>query len=474
MAAESAAASATGTAALATTLAGFAHGLRRPGIPEPAAAHATMLILDAVGCALAGWAAEETPQVLRAAQVLGGPGESTIIGDARPASLITSVLSNAYLATAVTACDVYTPAHCHLTPEVIPAALAVAEAERATGPAFLTAVTAGLEVGSRLLKAIDYAEFRRRGWHAPGVIGPVGAAVAAGLLLGLDPVQLRTAMSLAVSQSAGTFAAWPTTAVKFHQARGAMAGLLAARLAAEGFTASAEPFLAPDGGLFASYSPGDSTLAVADLGRSWELEQISVRLWPGATPVQALLTALLGSGRQWPAAAELSAVQIRVPPATYEAHRHLAHPAGTFEALLSFHYVAASCLRHGRFGIDLADPAHCADRETGMFIDQRVVFAPDPAVPRGGVGVSVTTQGGDTVGVLQEHALGTPRYPATRAQVEEKFLLGAAARLGPALSGGLLAELSGLDRVADCAELIRRSRQVNSGCADSAHPSASR
>ena len=91
MAAESAAASATGTAALATTLAGFAHGLRRPASPEPAAAHATMLILDAVGCALAGWAAEETPQVLRAAQVLGGHGESTIIGDARPASLITSV-----------------------------------------------------------------------------------------------------------------------------------------------------------------------------------------------------------------------------------------------------------------------------------------------------------------------------------------------------------------------------------------------
>jgi 2-methylcitrate dehydratase PrpD len=131
-------------------------------------------------------------------------------------------------------------------------------------------------------------------------------------------------------------------------------------------------------------------------------------------------------------------------------------------------------LRQGRFGIDLADPAHCADPETAMFIDQHVELAADPAVPRGGVRVTLTTQGGDTADVLQEHALGTPQYPATRAQVEGKFLLGAAARLGPALSGELLAELSELDRVADCAELIRRSRQVNSGCADAAHPAASR
>jgi len=460
---------ANGTA-LAATLAQFARGLRRGDIAEAAATHATMLTLDAVGCALAGWVAEETPQVLRAARALGGYGSSTILGDGQPASLISSVMANAYLTTAVTACDVYTPAHCHLTPEVIPAALAVAESEHATGPDFLTAVTAGLEVGSRLLRAIDYAEFRRRGWHAPGVIGPVGAAIAAGLLLGLDAPRLRTAMSLAVSQSAGTFAAWPTTAVKFHQARGAVAGLLAARLAAEGFTASTEPFLAPDGGLFASYSPGDPELAVAGLGRSWELEQISVRLWPGATPVQALLTALLGSGRQWPAAAELSAVQICVPPATYEAHRHLAHPAGTFEALLSFHYVAAMSLLEGRFDIDLADPAHCTDPDTATFIDQRVVFVADPAVPRGGIRISLTTHGGGTVGLVQEHALGTPQNPAARAQVEGKFLRAASRRLGSAPSQELLTDLNGLDRVADCAELIRSSRQVSSGHAGAAHP----
>lgn len=459
--------------ALAAELAEFAHGLRRTSIGESAVDHATVLILDAIGCALGGWAAEETPLVLRTARHLGDDGQSTIIGNGVPASMLASVLANAYLSTAITACDVYTPAHCHLTPEVVPAALAVAEAEHSPGPAFLTAVTAGLEVASRLLRAIDYAEFRRRGWHAPGVIGPVGAAVAAGLLLGLDEAGLRTAMSLAVSQAAGTFAAWPTTAVKFHQARGAAAGLLAARLAAEGFTAAAEPFLAPDGGLFQSYSPGDAGLAVDGLGRSWELEQISVRLWPGATPVQALLTALLGSGRPVPPATELAAVQIRVPPATYEAHRHLAHPGGCFEALLSFHYVAALSLLEGRFDIDLADHGHCVDPDTLLFIDEHVALVADPAVPRGGVQVTLTTRGDATVDIGVDHALGTPQRPATRAQVEDKFLRYATPRLGVVRSKELLAELNGLDQADDCADLIRLSRPMSSGDADAARPGRS-
>lgn len=458
---------ATTTATTTTTAAGlarFARGLRRQNISAKAAEHATALILDAVGCALAGWDAEETPWVLRTARRLGGDAEAsaattaTVIGDAAPASQLTAVLANAYLTTAVTACDVYIPSHCHLTPEVVPAALAVAEERHASGPELLTAVTAGLEVASRLLRAVDYAEFRRRGWHSPGVFGPVGAATAAGLLLGLDEDRLRTAMSLAVSQAAGTFAAWPTTAVKFHQARGAAAGLLAAVLAGEGFEASAEPFEAPDGGLFASYAPGDPGLALKDLGTDWELEQLSIRLWPGATPVQPLLTALLAGDRELPAASDVAMAEIRVPPAVYEAHRDLAHPAGTFEALLSFHYVAAAALAHGRFGIDLTTPAYRDDPRLAAFIDERVRLLPADGVPRGAVEVRVTTRDGGTVAVRAPHALGTPQHPAPPPSVRAKFTANAEPRIGQRAARELLDRLTRLGEVADAASLTGLTR----------------
>jgi 2-methylcitrate dehydratase PrpD len=292
----------------------------------------------------------------------------------------------------------------------------------------------------------------------------VGAAVAAGLLLGLDAGRLRSAMSLAMSQAAGTFAAWPTTAVKFHQARGAMAGLLAASLAAEGFTAGAEPFQAADGGLFSSYSPGHAERAMSGLGATWELEQIALRLWPGATPVQALLTALLGSGRRLPPAAELGVVEIRVPPATYQAHRGLAHPASCFEALLSFHYVAATALLHGRFDIDLAAPAHRGRPDVAALIDDHVAFLPDPSVPHGGVRVRLVGRDGSALDLRQDHALGTPRCPAAPGQVEAKFSRNATARLGATLSDELLAGLSQLDQVSDCAGLLALTRHARPAC----------
>jgi 2-methylcitrate dehydratase PrpD len=443
---------------LAAGLARFAAGLRAGDIGPAAAGHAALLTLDAVGCALAGWDAEETPLVLAAARRLGGAGDRTVIGDDVTASPLSAVLANAYLITAITACDVYIPSHCHVTPEVVPAALAVAEATRATGQDLRVAVTAGLEVASRLLRAIDYAEFRRRGWHSPGIIGPVGAATAAGLLLGLDEAGLRTAMSLAVSQAAGTFASWPTTAVKFHQARGAAAGLMAAMLASEGFTAGAEPFTAPDGGLLHAYGPGDPARALRDLGREWELEQVSVRLWPGATPVQTLLTALLAGEHELPAAADVEAVTIRVPPPVYKAHRDVARPSGTFEALLSFHYVAAATILHGRFGIDLTTPERRTDPELTAFIDQRVRFLPDDALPRGAVEVTVDTSDGTARVLRQDHALGTPQRPAPAWRVEQKFLQNATTRIGDGAARELLRQFADLDAVPDTASLIRLTR----------------
>ena len=125
------------------------------------------------------------------------------------------------------------------------------------------------------------------------MLGPFGAAAAVGRLRGFDAETMARAFGLAGSQAAGTFAAWGTPTVKFHQCRGALSGLMAALLAEQKFVATREFLTAKDGGLFNTYANGGKLdLAIGDLGKRWELEQIALRLWPSASLMQGMNTAL--------------------------------------------------------------------------------------------------------------------------------------------------------------------------------------
>src|SRR5665213_2126068 len=159
------------TQALAT----FAATLRYEDIPERAREHCRKLLLDALACADAGHLGEETGQVAALVRALAQSRESSVIGGDR-LSLAGATLFNAYLVTAVTMCDVHRATMTHVTPEVVPAALAIAERDGCSGRDLLVAIAAGLEVTVRIGLGLDYPAFRARGWHGPGVIGPFGAA----------------------------------------------------------------------------------------------------------------------------------------------------------------------------------------------------------------------------------------------------------------------------------------------------------
>src|SRR5262249_23642449 len=175
----------------------------------------------------------------------------------------------------------------------VPPALAIAERDGLPGRDLLVALAAGFEVMTRIGLGMDWPAARARGWHGPGVLGPFAAAAAVGRLRGLDAQARAKACGLAGSQSAGTFAAWGTPTVKFHQCRGALSGLIAALLAEQKFLATREFLTAKDGGLYNAYANGGKPeLATAGLGQRWELEQIALRLWPSASSIQGMNTAL--------------------------------------------------------------------------------------------------------------------------------------------------------------------------------------
>src|SRR6185503_7990420 len=247
-----------------------------------------------------------------------------------------ATLLNGYLITAVTMCDVHRATMTHVTPEVIPPALAIAERDAGSGRDLLVAIAAGCEVTTRIGVGLDYPAFRAKGWHGPGVLGPFGAAAAVGRLRGFDADVMAKAFGLAGSQAAGTFAAWGTPTVKFHQCRGALSGLMGALLAEQNFLATREFLTAKDGGLYNSYSNGGRPdAATADLGRRWELLQIALRLWPSASSIQGMNTALFDLIEQNKIdPAQVKTLRIGMSQMAFDLHGGLAKYKGKFDALI--------------------------------------------------------------------------------------------------------------------------------------------
>src|SRR5580692_11152984 len=166
-------------------LAQFAAALRYEDIPPRVREHCKTLLLDALACAVAGRLGEETGQIAALASGLAQGSESSVIGG-NHLSLAGATLLNAYLVTAVTMCDVHRETMTHVTPEVMPPALAIAERDGLSGRALLTAIAAGCEVTTRVGIGLAHPKFRARGWHGPGIFGPFGAAAAVGSLLKFD------------------------------------------------------------------------------------------------------------------------------------------------------------------------------------------------------------------------------------------------------------------------------------------------
>jgi 2-methylcitrate dehydratase PrpD len=367
---------------------------------------------------------------------------------------------NAFLITAVTMCDTHRATLTHVTPEVMPPALAIAERDGLSGRDLLVALIAGMEVMTRIGIGTDYPEFRKRGWHGPGTLGPFGAAAAVGRLRGFDSATMAKAFGLAGSQSAGTFAAWGTPTVKFHQCRGALSGLMAALLAEQNFLATKEFLTAKDGGFYNTYSNGGKPeLAIADLGQRWEFEQIALRAWPSASSTQTMNTALFEIvERHSPAFDKMKKVMVSLSPAVFELHGKLPDYKAKFDALISAHYVAAAILHDRALTLTQFEAARYDDPALRRAAASLIEVRPDPAVKGNNCAVEIEMSDGAVLKSFCEHPRGSFENPLSRAQIEDKFRTYAKGTLPDAKAEEVIATVGRLEELSSVRKLMELLR----------------
>ncbi|MCA8927279.1 MAG: MmgE/PrpD family protein [Alphaproteobacteria bacterium] len=157
---------------------------------------------------------------------------------------------------------------------VIPAAMAVAQANTCNLGQLLGGIAVGYETMIRLSMALDPNQARLRGWHLTGVCGPVGAAAAASWLLWLGGEETAWAIGLGATQGSGLFAfnADGAMSKRFHPGRAAQSGVMAAELAARGFSGPTKVLETDDGSFLTAFSDhADGSRLLDGLGQRWEL-----------------------------------------------------------------------------------------------------------------------------------------------------------------------------------------------------------
>jgi len=230
-------------------LAGEVANLRFADVPGDVVDAALDCILDTLAVGIAG-AREEVVRHIAAVADEAGPcsGLDGVRRGPRAAALV-----NGTAAHALDFDDWLPVGGLHPSAPLLPALLAQAElmagpdgAVVADGPWVLAAFVAGFEAQARIGAAVAPAHYGA-GFHPTGTIGGFGAAAATAHLLGADRDQIATALSLAATSAAGLRSMFGTMAKPLHAGRAAESGLLAARLAAAGFTASTDAVVGPRG-----------------------------------------------------------------------------------------------------------------------------------------------------------------------------------------------------------------------------------
>ena len=205
-------------------------------IPASAYERAKHALLDVIGCAIAGQK-EPLTEILCDELLDDAGGPCTVVASGRRARLLDAALINGAMMHALDYDDVNRRLHGHPTTCVAPAVLALAEFLGSSGEETLTSFIIGTEVACALGEMCDEGHYEA-GFHATGTMGTFGAAAACARLMGLDAAATANALGLAASQASGLKANFGTMTKPFHAGNAAMNGLLAARLAARGFTAS--------------------------------------------------------------------------------------------------------------------------------------------------------------------------------------------------------------------------------------------
>lgn len=273
----------------------FCTGLDYEELPPVAIQRVKHFFIDYIGIALHASTLDSSQPVRRLAAQRPIPGGATLLGRPDPVNAHWAAFANGMAAHSMELDDTYLPGSIHNESFVFSPSLALAEERGISGKRFVTAIVAGFEVACRVAAALQPAATNARGFHPTGTTGALGAAAAAGTLLGLDAEQMSVAIGVACSQAGGLleFVTDGTWTKRFHGGWAAHAGIVAAELAHYGMTAPHTAIEGKFGYLHAYSGSANSALLAPGEGLNLAILHTALKHYPCNYYIQAVNDAVL-------------------------------------------------------------------------------------------------------------------------------------------------------------------------------------
>ena len=344
----------------------------------------------------------------------------------------------------------------HPSAVLVPTLLAVGDATGATGMRLASAYVAGYEVWGNLMRR-EPDHLHSKGWHPTAVLGPVAAAVAASVVLGLAPRAMRDAISLSASFAGGVMANFGTMTKPLHAGRAAQSGIQAALWAQGGLEAGAVTLESPVG-LMRALSPGgrvDLKTPFPDAAAPALIETLglNIKKYPTVGASQRIIDSMLFYLARQPIDADLVVEAIPRVSEKFASVMPFHAPRTALEAKFSLEFVVAASLLRGKVGLaELSDDFVASGAVQSLMRRVRIerTAESDPGYPNAAPVdyVRLRLSDGRELRTDEIHrATGHADLPLGREQIAAKFAeCAAAASISEGVATRLFDALQTIDR----------------------------
>jgi len=409
--------------AITREIARFAVQTHYDALPKAVAHEGVRAFTNFVGCAAGGANEVVCAKMIDIIGDFNGKSDCVVIGSKVKLDALNAALLNSLASASLSFNDTHYQTVIHPTSAVGAALISLATKRNVSGKQLIEAVVLGDELCCRIgnILCTPPAECAV-GLSTTGLLGSIGAAIAAGKVMGFNEDQMSTAIGIAANQSMGIREAHASMSSWFTPANAARSGLWAALMAEKGFTCP-DTMIEGVKGFAVSFSSNPQMGAATDgLGKKWDLLELAYKPYPCGVVVHPVIDACFEiTNKTKFDARDIARVELRVNPLCLQLCNR-PQPNIRAQAMVSFQHWTATTLTYKEAGLPQVTEAMVHDAGIAA-LRAKVQATADDKVGREETYAKVTLNDGRVFEGYCKHAISTPQNPMTDKHIDDKTRL---------------------------------------------------